>query len=156
MKKIYFIFAFVILITCNLKSQGFDGPKNAVYAELLGNGLIMSFNYDVRLAGKMGGRLGVGYVGGNDASVLTVPVMANYLLGKNGKYFEIGAGITYISGSTNFGEDITGSTTIGTFSLMYRSQPVDGGFMWKIGLTPILAEGFFVPYWAGVGLGYAF
>jgi hypothetical protein len=39
---------------------------------------------------------------------------------------------------------------------MYRSQPEDGGFMWKIGLTPVLASGAFIPYWAGLGLGYAF
>jgi len=105
----------------------------------------------------LGGRLGIGDIGGTDASVITVPVMVNYLLGKEGKYFEIGGGITYITGSVDvgsFGDDSSGSTVAGTFSFMYRKQPIDGGFMWKVGFTPILAEGSFVPWWPGIAIGY--
>jgi len=128
--------------------------KNAFYVEFLGNGLIFSANYDMRLTdGGLGARLGLGYVGGGDGSIITVPVMANYLLGNNGSYFEIGAGITYITGDTSFGDGFD-SSIIGTMSFMYRKQPVDGGFMWKIGLTPVIASGNFIPYWPGVGLGY--
>ncbi len=160
MRKTLVILSILFLIndSKSQSSSSFDGPKNAVYAELLGNGLIMSFNYDTRLAGKLGGRVGLGYVGGKGSSILTVPVLANYLLGKNGRYFEIGAGITYLSAATDLFDDESnsGSTVLGAFSLMYRNQPVDGGFMWKIGFAPVIAEGVFVPYWVGVGLGYAF
>lgn len=83
----------------NSGSNSFEGTKNAFYVELLGNGLIFSANYDVRLINKFGARLGVGYVGGTEAGVLTIPVMGNILLGKNGKYFEIGAGATFLSGT---------------------------------------------------------
>lgn len=135
--------------------SSFDGSKNAFYAEILGNGLIFSANYDVRLINKFGARVGLGYVGGSEGSVLTVPVMGNILLGKNGKYFEVGAGVTFLSGAGDlFDLSEDKSTTLGTLSFMYRRQPEDGGFMWKIGITPFIASGVFVPYWAGLGLGY--
>ncbi len=133
-----------------------------VFVELGGNGLIFSANYDMRFGDKingLGARLGLGYVGGGSAgaTVVTVPAMINYLLGKDGKYFEVGAGITYISAGTDFIDDgFSDSSLLGAMTFMYRSQPVNGGFMWKIGFTPILAEGIFIPYWVGLGIGYAF
>ena len=53
-----------------------------------------------------GGRIGVGGFSlsdgfGSRASIFTIPVGLNYLLGKDGKnYFEIGAGFTYLGGSS--------------------------------------------------------
>ena len=132
----------------------FTGTKNAFFAEVLGNGLLFSVNYDLRLVNSFGARIGVGYVGSTegDGGILTVPVMGNFLLGKNGRYFEVGAGISYISGTGEFFDNE--SSILGTMSFMYRRQPEDGGFMWKIGLTPFIAEGVFIPYWGGVGIGY--
>ena len=80
--------------------------------------------------------------------------MGNFLLGKDGRYFEVGAGLTYVSGQGELFDFDKASTTMGTLSFMYRRQPEEGGFMWKIGLTPFLAPGIFVPYWMGAGLGY--
>jgi hypothetical protein len=166
----YLILFFFILNTGNLEAQrrregrssnnSFDGTKNAFFVELLGNGILFSVNYDRRLINNFGLRAGIGYIGtsdvdgsGTSAGILTVPVTANFLLGKNGRYFEVGGGATYVSGSTdNF--DTSGSGIIGTISFMYRRQPQDGGFMWKIGLTPLFGNGGFLPYWGGVGLGY--
>lgn len=138
------------------ETKSFEGAKNAFYVELLGNGLIFSANYDLRLVNKFGARLGIGYVGdtGGGGGVLTVPVMGNFLLGKDGKYFEVGAGVTYLSGTGDLFDLSDNSTILGTLSFMYRRQPVDGGFMWKIGLTPFIAEGVFIPYWGGLGIGY--
>jgi len=74
----------------------FTGTKNAFFAEVLGNGLLFSVNYDLRLVNSFGARIGVGYVGSTegDGGILTVPVMGNFLLGKNRRYFEVGAGIS--------------------------------------------------------------
>lgn len=164
--KHFIVFLFLI---CALTSYGqgaksraksistYEGPKNAFYVELLGNGLIFSANYDARIINKFGARVGIGYVGdtGGGGGVLTVPVMGNFLLGNNGKYFEVGGGFTYLSGTGSL-FDLAGnsSTVLGTMSFMYRRQPVEGGFMWKIGLTPFIAQGVFIPYWAGLGIGY--
>lgn len=160
MKK--FVFATVLAMSLLFGSSNTATAQagSAFYVELLGNGLIFSANYDMRFnksvdGSGLGGRLGIGYVGGGDAggSVVTVPVMVNYLLGKDGKYFEIGGGVTYVAGSADFGDGFE-DTVIGTLSFQYRRQPVDGGFMWKIGFTPILASGTFIPYWPGVSIGY--
>ena len=138
----------------NEVAASYLGTKNAFFAEVLGNGLLFSVNYDLRLVKNIGARVGIGYVGSTDGDggILTVPVMGNVLLGKNGRYFEVGAGISYISGTGDFFDNE--SSILGTMSFMYRRQPEDGGFMWKIGLTPFIAEGVFIPYWGGVGIGY--
>jgi hypothetical protein len=45
---------------------------------------------------------------------------------------------------------------IGHFNFMYRRQPVDGGFSWRIGITPIInTDGDIYPF-AAIGLGYSF
>lgn len=134
--------------------------KQAFFAELLGNGLIFSVNYDVRFTenpGGWGGRLGIGYVGSVEGGggVVTIPIMVNNLLGKDGKYFEVGGGLTFITGTADFAGSENNSEIVGTLAFMYRRQPEDGGFMWKIGLSPIIADGVFFPIWPGVGFGYA-
>ncbi len=145
---------FIVGGTQSVKAQE-AMTKNAFFVELLGNGLIFSANYDVRLKGNLGARAGIGYLGGgkNAGGILTVPVMGNLLLGKNGKYFEVGLGATYIAGTGEIFDDQL-SSVVGTASFMYRRQPVDGGVMWKIGITPFLAKGTFIPYWFGAGIGY--
>jgi hypothetical protein len=162
MRLIVVLFSF--LTFANI-SQAQDLPETtankAFFVELLGNGLIFSFNMDSRFTSRpdgLGGRLGIGYVGSPDeGGILTIPAVINYLAGKDGKYFEVGLGATYISGDADLLDDDDAFSDIaGTMTFMYRSQPVEGGFMWRIGFTPILAEGVFIPYWFGFGIGYAF
>ncbi len=154
MKRVLISFLFVLSLLSGLYSQA----KQSVYAELLGNGLIFSFNYDTRFQGKpdgFGGRIGLGYAGSDNEGIVLIPFQLNWLLGKNGRYFEIGAGATFASGSSDiFDEDF--GKFIGTMTFGYRRQPIDGGFMWKIAITPIIAEGVFWPYFGGLSLGYAF
>ncbi len=137
----------------------------SAYVEGLGNGLVMSFNFDTRFgkeATGLGARVGVGGMSIGTFSLITIPVGINYLAGKNGKYFEAGLGATY--SSAGFLEyDLEQTPVIGTMTFGYRSQPVDGGFTWRIGLTPVFgpqngAEGgvFFIPWWAHISAGYAF
>lgn len=156
----------IIAIVLGVFLMAFSSQKSsaqsnkAFFVELLGNGLIFSANYDMRFKKETNGwgaRLGIGYVGSvdGDGGVVTIPLLINNLLGKDGKYFEVGAGITYLSSSADFIGDNNASDIVGTMTFMYRKQPLDGGFMWKIGFTPILADGVFVPYWFGVGLGYS-
>jgi len=158
-RSITFILALLMFMACDRQQAKAQATKT-FYVELLGNGLVFSANYDMRFAAAetdgLGGRLGIGYVGGGDlgGSVLTVPVIINYLLGKDGKYFEVGAGFTYVGGNTTFADGFE-SGIIGTMSFQYRRQPIDGGFMWKIGLTPVIAAGTFIPYWPGISIGYA-
>lgn len=163
MNKLFLIvgilFISMIAIRPEIKAQ----RAQSVYAELFGNGLIFSLNYDTRLFSKPNGlgiRGGFGYIGGkgdsnNGGGVITIPIQANWLLGKDGKYFEIGAGPTIIIGTGDLaGEDL--GNVVGSLTFGYRKQPEDGGFMWRIGITPLFNSNFFFPYWAGGSIGYAF
>ena len=136
----------------------------AAYAEIGGPGLA-SVNFDTRFAKKedgFGGRIGIGgfSIGnsGDRVGIFTVPVGLNYLIGKDHKnYFEIGAGFTYVnakatvnSSSDNF------SSSFGNLTLGYRLAPEKGGFFFKAEITPVFGDGFFIPYFAGIGFGYKF
>jgi hypothetical protein len=160
--------------TIHLKRQALsdrlitDRAPQAIYTELGGAGLLLSLNYDSRFSKRVDGlgfRVGVGYSFTNDPSFFTVPVGLNYLLGRNGNYFEVGAGVTYVGLSSNNGDafvsignnDLTNKTSFlfTTISFGYRRQPINGGFNFRGGFTPVFVEGQsgIAPY---ISLGYNF
>lgn len=127
-----------------------------VYVELLGQGLLFTANYDTRFSKKrngLGGRIGIGAIGSDGDNIVTIPVSLNYLLGEGKNFFEIGLGATYATASVL---DTNGSAVFGTMSFMYRLQPVKSGFNLRVGFTPIFNADAFIPYYAGVSLGYTF
>ncbi|MDA9555809.1 hypothetical protein N9R54_06220, partial [Pelobium sp.] len=81
-----------------------------------------------------------------------------YLLGNGKNFFEIGLGATYANLTTHddylFGDG--GTTVLGTMSFMYRLQPLKSGFSFRGGFTPIFNSEAFIPYYAGISLGYTF
>ena len=173
----------VLSLSCisNLTAQQTKQPdqsvgRNSFYAELGGPGVLFSANIDHRFKNSRlgwGGRAGLGFVNSSrdeydavngyyvyrDATVLTLPLQVNYIFGKgtNPNTFEAGAGLTFLSRGINvFGDsNDSRSSVLGTFSFMYRRQPADGGFTWRIGFVPIIGDGFIQPS-AGAGVGYNF
>lgn len=151
-----------------------------VFFEALGPGGVYSFNYDTRFKNRqdgLGGRVGIAYFSDNDDRLLTIPVAVNYLLGKKGKYFEVGAGATFFyfnsySSSRFFGNGYYSPTydpsgnyeykrrsqtgAFGSLSFGYRYQPIDGGFSFRGGFSPIFSSSEFVPYWPYLSFGYSF
>lgn len=163
MKKHIFNSIFLIIVITTAYSQ----TARSIYFELGGPG-VASFNFDTRFGPKedgIGGRIGVGGFsistdngnGGNDhAGVIFIPIGINYLLGKDGKnYFEIGAGVTPVLGSSSF-DDENFSTTFGNILFGYRSQPKNGGFTFRAFINPIFGSFGFIPYYGGVSFGYKF
>jgi hypothetical protein len=138
----------------------------SVYFEVLGAGGTYSFNYDTRFQNTLnglGGRVGLSYIAADGNSVFSVPVMLNYLLGKNGKYFEMGIGATYIGFDADLKDNnenevlfIDGDGFFGTMNFGYRKQPVDGGFMFRAGIAPVFGKGNFIPWWPYLSLGFSF
>lgn len=127
-----------------------------IYMELGGQGLVFTANYDTRFSNKrngLGGRIGIGAIGGGGDNLITIPVSLNYLLGEGKNLFEIGLGATYANASFL---DSNGSTVFGTMSFMYRLQPIKSGFSFRGGFTPIFNADAFIPYYAGISLGYTF
>lgn len=138
-----------------------DRPPQAVYGELFGRGILFSANYDRRFNKRtdgLGFSGGMGYLRIDEVSIFTIPVSINYLLGKKGKFFEVGAGASYFSVDVS---DIdkaskTGSTVIGTTTIGYRSQPENGGFMFRAGFNQFYINNNFIPYYPYISFGYSF
>jgi hypothetical protein len=147
MKKILTLACF-ILAAIMVKAQT---PAKSFYVELGGPGLA-SINYDMRFAPKedgLGFRVGLGGFSFWDESFLTVPLGLNYLLSKDKKnYFEIGAGATIVSSSSDGDETLR--STFGHLSFGYRLQPENGGFLFRAAIVPVFNSEGFVPYYAGI------
>ena len=171
MKKLSLVCSFLFMAFCSAKVAAQDAAGQRaqnIFIELGGQGLTLTANYDSRFTNKrdgIGGRIGIGHISTDGNSVTTIPMSLNYLLGKERRYFEIGLGATYATATVdgsffdfggNDNGDESGNTLIGTMSFAYRLQPVDSGFSFRAGITPIFGNGFFIPYYGGLSLGYTF
>jgi len=173
MKKLSLVCGMMFIALCSTKVVAQDATVASqraqnIFIELGGQGLTLTANYDTRFTNKrdgIGGRIGIGHISSDGSSVTTVPLSLNYLLGKERRYFEVGLGATYLTATADgsfldFGgddyDDETGNTVIGTMSFAYRLQPMDSGFSFRAGITPIFGKDFFIPYYGGISLGYTF
>lgn len=142
--------------TSNTETKG----ARSVYGEVGGPG-IFSVNYDFRFKKSetgLGMRLGLGGVGFINLGVFATPIGVNYLSGKDGNYFEAGAGISplFISDGTDF-FNADASTTMGFLLLGYRYQPIKKGFTGRIFISPLIVpEGGFFPFYGGFSAGFKF
>ena len=150
-----------------LSSRSSDFARNSIFLELGGNGFAYSLNYDHKFfnhaSARIGGMFiplqgeGTGLDDGDRVSVLLVPVMANYLLGNGSSRLEIGGGLLFghVGGNLENDEFSEGGVASFTGTVGYRLQPVNGGFLFRIGFTPIFTSEGFLP-WAGLSLGGTF
>lgn len=149
--------------------EPFSAP-NAVYFELGGNGLLYTFNYERRFRDHLAGRAGLMFFALEgttsdgeevDVEAVLVPLMINGLIGDGAGRFEIGAGplIGYADASARDIEgteiDVEGFGFAGvTSTLGYRYHPQDGGFLFRVGLTPFISGS--PQIWGGISIGYVF
>src|SRR5262245_3177980 len=154
--------------------------KNAIYLDLAGPGLIYSLNYDREIIPDLSARIGISYLSfGASASDGTgtttasasfsywaVPITASYLgIGSQDNCLELGGGpiIMNFSGSgivESDDADVSAGGSVTTVALTgmagYRHQPADGGFLFRVGVSPMMVLGAnFVP-WGYLSLGAAF
>ena len=150
----------VVGLSCPTFSQS---KPNSLYLEFFGSGYLYSVNYDRLFTENIGARIGFMYFAAdwvlffNDVELLLIPTTLNFLVGTGKHKFEFGAGPVFISGSLGFfGSDpVSGSGVGWTGTIGYRYQKSEGGFMWRIGFTPFLAGGEFLPS-GGISLGFSF
>lgn len=161
-------------------SAGEREAKNALYVDLLGPGLFYSINYDRMLTDDLSARIGFSYLsfgasagdgtGAASASAefsyWAVPVTVSYLgIGSENNMLEVGGGpvIMNITGSgvietddTASGAEASATVFAMTGMVGYRHQPADGGFVFRVGASPVMAFGAgFLP-WGYLSLGAAF
>jgi hypothetical protein len=117
----------------------FTGNAQCIYGEILGNGLTLSANYDIRFRGQkgLGLRVGLGYLGSNEGGILSIPVGINHLSGIAPNYLEVGIGYTFVrlTGTDNI---LNGSGAILVPNIGYRYQPLQKGVTIRIGLSPLI------------------
>lgn len=175
-KEILLTCAFVFVGSCCCAQNNNSRPdeesitQTSFYAELGGPGILFSANIDRRFTKSslgLGCRIGIGFVSGyfgtdqngydKQLSVATFPVQLNYVFGKpNSPHtFEAGLGFTFTGKKIWIMDFDDSSSFYTTASFMYRRQPVNGGFSWRIGFTPILSKGYIQPS-AAVSVGYNF
>lgn len=150
----------LFIFFCYLPVQAQRGE--AIYAELGGAGLIWTVNYDTRFSeadDKLGARIGFGFF--DDA--IHIPLQLNYLFGEGNHKLELGLGTTvfFIGEGRISSEDVAASA-----ALMYRFQKKEGGFLFRVGLSPSVfltgygGEGGDIQkifwFWPGISAGYKF
>lgn len=161
MRKLFIIALFVCLSTANYAQIGYEYAEqpiksNSLYLELGGNSLLYSINYDhtLRLSEKLKLAVGGGFEYLTDVSInetsygssICLTPSANLLVGRKSHLFETGLGLFY---------PMSAGTILPTFRLGYRYQPLQGGFLFRVGLTPFITPGGILP-WAGFSFGYTF
>lgn len=157
----------VLVLIASIVPAGALPPKvpsltaaDAAYVEALGAGLLLSLNYDRRLDEQYGIR-----IGGLPSSPSYWVFAQGYMLtgGTSSHHLELGAGLGVMVLHVNlnlFGYSSASEPTplvYVPFNLGYRLQPADGGFLFRIGFTPLLAfgrnEAAFLP-WGGASIGW--
>ncbi|MFQ5865286.1 MAG: hypothetical protein ACE5IW_08680 [bacterium] len=165
--KIFFVaLASLLVMTLpdNSFAQSARTDHNSIYLELLGNGILYSINYDRMFSESICGRIGIMYIptgevdGEENVNVTIVPVTANYLVGKGKHKLELGLGALFVFADRDFDEQggaVDEQGVAGTATFGYRFQPLNGGFVFRIGFTPIFTDNGFAP-WGGLSFGYGF
>ena len=165
MKNASLLAAAFFLLFFGQTARAQDYAQNSIYVEGGGNALFYSINYDRRFSRHLSGRLGLMVAPGessaapaDEAIVAIIPVMANYLVGTGSHRLELGGGPVVLAAAANteaFGEFADAGLAGVTTTFGYRYQPLDGGFVFRIGVNPFYSDKR-LQLWGGVSLGYAF
>jgi hypothetical protein len=158
----YLLFAALFFKTSHAQQQEpfSDVRRHSIYAELGGNNLIYSINYDklvkIKEQYRLSMRVGAGYI---PNVILGVPVEANVLAGRRSDFIEMGLGFTPVLGDhtkAGFTPSLIGVGRIG-----YRHQSPQRGYLLRIGVNMIAflysygkrSDRLFLP-WGGISWGY--
>jgi hypothetical protein len=166
----------LLFLNQSLSAQEEKVASKVFYTELGGPGLIMSANFDGRFKPDerlgFGYRLGVGFAIKESSSFYwdgsenvtrtyySIPAGLNYVFGKlnSSHTFEVGAGLTFLTRKVSlFYYDVEKpGHVIGFITFMYRRIPVNGGFSFRIGFTPMIGTSGDLFPMGSIGFGYAF
>ena len=182
MKKLFLFLTLILTLLQWLSAQEDQIAGKLMYLEFGGPGVISSINFDSRFRSNqrlgLGFRLGVGFGIGDVKTVwvdkqwnytyteyikrtyYSIPAGLNYVLGKPNDVntFEVGAGVAFLTHKVTLycHDEKKPGQAIGFLTFMYRKIPVNGGFTFRAGFTPIIGTGGDLFPMGAVGIGYAF
>jgi hypothetical protein len=164
-KSIFIYFLIFIFIGYNESKAQSEFNRNSIFGELGGSAGLISLNFDKRFSKSpegFGVRVGAGYMAWQDTEIYNFPILVNYLAGNNGKYFEMGFGTTigYARERSEPNDPELSfepyMSLFGSINIGYRYQPLNGGFNFRAGISPILDFGNVIPFWPYLSFGYSF
>ncbi len=135
-----------------------DMRKNGMSLELLGRGLLYSFNYDRMVTDNIAVGMGVSHYsissGDSNASAWILPVYANYYVtgGHNRWFLTGGADLAFASGNMGSDSKVSGSGVAGVLGAGFEHRG-DNGFLFRV--APYALVGKMSGGWIGVSFGYA-
>lgn len=166
MKNLIFTsFLIFFLISFYESKAQTEFKRNSVFAELGGSAGLISLNFDKRFSKSPEGfglRIGAGYMAWQDTEIFNFPILVNYLAGNNGKYFELGFGPTigYAQERSEPNDpDLSFEPYLSLFcsvNIGYRYQPLNGGFNFRAGISPVINFNDVIPFWPYLSFGYSF
>lgn len=155
MRKTIFCIAAIIAI-CQLPAQK-PFKRNTAYFEMLGNGLILSLNYERQLTSKpgLGLHIGVGLAGEKPS----FPLGAKYLfdLGEQRSFLEVGAGVTLAEQDIweeNLNQPKADPYKPGFIPSVGYRYHAPKGFMFRLNYTPVFNKYESRPLYFGLSLGW--
>jgi hypothetical protein len=130
--------------------------KNVVYAEVAGNAVTHSVNYERFITHNLAVRVGVNALEAviPEDEPFIAAVMLTLVSGRSSSHAELGLGARYASGDRHL-VDMRVKGVYATGTLGYRFQRPEGGWVARAGVTPVLMDGSVFP-WIGLSFGYAF
>ena len=134
--------------------------KKSVFVEFLGNGPVISGNFDMRLKPDRNDGFGLRAGGGISGNYITIPLGLNYIIGKKRSGFETGIGITPAV-KISEDQDINGNPNearfdaVGFLNAGYRLQSRNG-FMLRANASVAYGNSYFIFGWPGLSIGYTF
>ena len=157
--KRFKIIIFLCISLCAAVPSFPQSHPNSLYLEVGGSGAFYSINYDRLIGSHFGARVGFSYFADlilPGFSAYLYPVSLNCFIGEGSSKLELGVGMTFIRGEIRwFGDDATGNAIFPNLNIGYRYQSEDGGFLFRIGFTPLITRHYFQP-WGGLSAGFSF
>jgi hypothetical protein len=148
-----------------------QAASNVIFAEVLGNGLLYSINYErIIERWNIGLRAGASYFTyavssygkSRNLKLASFPMIGSYYVGSPTHKLQLGLGATILytgassdSTGTTFESERSGGAVAATAVVGYRYLPPDRGFSFGVGFTPLLRSSSFLP-WGGAHAGYIF
>ena len=152
------LFLFSLCLSASQLTAQNSFKKNTLYGEILGNGLVLSANYERQLGDKPGFGLHIGVGLGGYKPAIPLGVIYLFETGNQKSFIETGAGITLgerdMWKEYNYIQLEKNSYKPGFIPSFGYRHHTSYGFMWKVSYTPVFSSYRNIPLFFGIAAGW--